>query len=133
MSAAPKIHEEPPCKAPDRTVPRGQENPIVFHIEVNPDTHEGVVSLTPSVVMFIKGDYVRFTSNSRKTAIRYVEYSPFRHPADVGDPFYVGHSSEPLPVARPRGSSHFDCGYIDEKTGEFEKWKGSGADGPGGY
>ncbi len=121
------------CKAPDRTVPMGKANPIVFHIHVDRKSKKAVVSLTPSIVMLIPGDYVKFTSNSAATAIRYTEYSPFKKPADAGDTFPVGKSSKVLPVARPHGSSHFDCGYIEKKTRKFEAWPGNGGDGPGGY
>ena len=123
--------QEKPCKAPDRTVPMGKENPIVFHIEVDPDDQTSIVSLTPSVVMFIHGDFVKFTSNSAAAAILYTEYSPFDGPF-VGKAFKVGKASKPLKVVRPRGSSHFDCGRIDE-DGDFYAWPGGGGDGPGGY
>ena len=133
MSTAAKSREDIPCKAPDRTVPHGKDDPIVFHIEVDPDNHTAVSSLTPAVVMFIRGDYVKWTSNSASSAIVYTEYSPFDAPAKVGEVFFVGKASNALPVERPHGSSHADCGYIDKKTGKFEKWPGGGMDGPGGY
>ena len=121
------------CKAPDRTVPMGKTNPIVFHIQVDRKTKRATVSLTPAIVMMIPGDYVKFTSNSSVAAIHFTEYSPFKSPADAGQTFKLGKSSKALPIARPQGSSHFDCGYVDKKTRKFESWPGGGGDTPGGY
>ena len=117
--------------APKRKDPFGKTSPIVYHIEVDPKTYASTVSLTPAIVAFIDGDFVQFTSNSAESAIRFVENSPFDAPANAGQVFRVGRTSQTLPVVKLEGTTHFQCGYID-KDGNFEQWPGGGSDTPGG-